>query len=744
MTHWTLLPTLVVRTAGFPWQLVDGLAYPRTAAALDTLDAIESEAARLRAGLGPVRLTRGQAARLRTGRALDTGGPLPAGWLAEWNAQAANRLVAGGELASALDADRSTVDAFMGTVLADPRFRDAVVCSSPGVHRDLSRGPVGSGRLRRQIASYVQRFAAKCETMSFFGPVNYGRVGSGATKVDWPGYAVCLQRRAYVSAWLFQSILTVLCGQPEVAALVVPRRKLLRRPPGPNAGAAVRRLVAGADGTRTVGEIAGAAQLPVPAAAAALVAAVHGGYLTHDLEPPASVVDPLRWLAGRIAIVAPDAAPPLRDAVALLDRYPAAYPDEKVDLQRRLGQLGADGPTRRRGGRFYHDRLPVHEAAAGALTVDVGGDLARDLTERVAPVLDLLAADAEQTRRLTNHAVAVRLGTGRFPLVVAMRACADVPVVPADLLAGAVRAVLREVPPDTVDVDLAGRLPVPPPPELPVLCSVDVMVATADLTDYASGRTPLVLSDVHDAPLLTPWALQFHADAPALLAERDAAIRTALGRVRAISVVARRTTGLPSWELPGLVLELGPASGDAPAVALDDLYVDSDGERAVLGSTRYGAPLVWHNGELDTGFHTAFALPRVRRPSLVDGTGAPRLRWGSVVLSRRRWRVERADLDRGRRPGTDADRLATAHRLWRARGWPRRCFAKSPNERKPVYVDATSPALLDGWYRLATDAPWLDLTELLPGPDGQWLRDGALRFAAELRCVYLRPGGGPP
>jgi hypothetical protein len=214
-----------------------------------------------------------------------------------------------------------------------------------------------------------------------------------------------------------------------------------------------------------------------------------------------------------------------------------------------------------------------------------------------------------------------------------------------------------------------------------------------------------------------------------------------LGDVTAVSVVARRTTGLPSWQLPGPVLELGPTAGGTDTVALDRLYVRSDGDRAELRVPGRPGPLVWHNGELDSGPHTALALPRVRALALPDPPYLPRLRWANVVLCRRRWRVRPVELDACRRIGDDAQRLAAVHRLWAERGWPEQCFARASTERKPVFVDTRSPLLLDVLARLSANAAWVDLTEVLPEPEHLWLRDGELRFAAEMRCVYLRPGG---
>ncbi|MFD0660701.1 lantibiotic dehydratase [Thermocatellispora tengchongensis] len=278
-----------------------------------------------------------------------------------------------------------------------------------------------------------------------------------------------------------------------------------------------------------------------------------------------------------------------------------------------------------------------------------------------------------------------------------------------------------------------------------MLCSADVMVAAPALEAYEPGRTPLVLGDIHDAALLTPWALQFHPDAAALTAARDDAIERALTGFTALNVIARRGGGLPPLEFPGPVLELGGVAADPRRrrIGLDTLFVHSDGERAELRAHGLAGPLLFHNGELDTAVHTALALPRIRRPALPDLPYIPRLTWDNVVVSRRRWLIGRDRFDAlGAAPG-DSGRLVAMARLRAEHDLPGAFFASSPAERKPIYVDSRAPALLDGLVRLARTADRLTLTETLPGPEECWLRDGGLRFAAELRCVYLRPPRAP-
>ncbi|RCV53982.1 lantibiotic dehydratase [Marinitenerispora sediminis] len=753
MAEWDLVPTLVVRSAAFPWSILDGLRYAETGAALSELRAAERAAADLLRDHPPgARLPRGVRARLRAVRPLPPDGAVPPGWAERWNpiAERAERHQA--EVAAAVERDTAAVGSALARLAADERFRDAVACSSPPALRDLADAVPGT-RARRQIASYAQRLAAKCETMSFFGPINYADLdaaASGPTEYAWEGHQALRARTAHPAARVVAAVQDAVLADPALVGLLVPRRKTwarathLERAHGPLAG----RVLAAVDGSANVSAIAGRLGADLGEVAAAVRALVGAGALTHHLCPPATDVDPLGTVRRGLADLgyAGALSGTLDKIAGLLAAHPATPPEHKAAIHAEIAQLLPAAATDEGGirPRFYNDRVIVHEAAAGTLRMTVRGHLAADLTCGMAPVLDLLAHDAELTRRATNAALARRLGPGRFPLPTAMRRCADLPVQRSDWLHDRIAALLPRSP--VPAIDLAGRLEQPPPPELPVLCSVDVLPATDDITRYERGRTPLVVGDVHDAALLTPWALQFHPRAAERLADRDRRITAALGGVRALSVVSRRSTGLPPLAFPGHVLELGGGT-DAPGagrVGLDELVVDSDGETALLRRRGDDVPLYLHNGELETGVHTALALPRVRRPRLPDVPRLPRLCWGNIVLSRARVRVPSALFAPStRKPPPLARRLADLLQSSAEHAIPDRFFAKSANERKPVYVDVAAPALLDGLARLAATADELDLHEVMPGPGQFWLADRAGSFAAEIRCVYVRQGGRP-
>ncbi|GAB2950042.1 hypothetical protein ACFMQL_41275 [Nonomuraea fastidiosa] len=418
----------------------------------------------------------------------------------------------------------------------------------------------------------------------------------------------------------------------------------------------------------------------------------------------------------------------------LLARYPAASPDVKLAVQRRIEALAGLGGHR-------DDQAVVHEAAAGTLRVGIGDALAADLRERVPRVLDLLAEEAELTRLRTNRLLAGRLGPGTYALADALRMTGDLEIDHGDRLSARIAELVRAAPPGATVLNLAGLLDEPAPPAAPVLCSADVMVAAPELEAYEPGVTPLVLTGLHDGVLLTPWALQFHDESDACLAERDEQVRRALAGFTVLNVVSRPEHGVPRPDLPGPVLELngGTADPGRRRIGLDELYVHSDGRRAVLHAKGFEEPLLFNDGEHDTALHTALALPRLRLPRFHDLPRMPRLTWDNVVLAGRRRHLEADAFEALGQAGGDGDLLVSMARLRETYELPVVFYAATARER--IYVDTRSPALLEGLARLAAGGEGITVSEVLPGPEGCWLRDGEHRFAAELRCVYLRPAG---
>jgi hypothetical protein len=128
----------------------------------------------------------------------------------------------------------------------------------------------------------------------------------------------------------------------------------------------------------------------------------------------------------------------------------------------------------------------------------------------------------------------------------------------------------------------------------------------------------------------------------------------------------------------------------------------------------------------------------------------PRVRLGELVVARRAWTLDAAELPpgavtkRGYRPEIVADALAR-------RGVPRHVFARVRFSPKPVYVDLQVPATLANLARLWVAAGaqegaarLVEISEMLPAPDELWLTDPAGRhYTTEFRMVAVDPYPAP-
>jgi hypothetical protein len=190
-------------------------------------------------------------------------------------------------------------------------------------------------------------------------------------------------------------------------------------------------------------------------------------------------------------------------------------------------------------------------------------------------------------------------------------------------------------------------------------------------------------------------------------------------------------------------------------IGVEDLSVSEDAatDRLVLRSKRLGVEVI----PVYLGFLLPGALPEVQQVllnfsytgmaqlDLWSGTGVPepqdevvrlpRVRYGSVVLSRQQWSV-RADRAPQRRPGEGDAAWFLEWRRWRREhGVPRRVFLTTPSsgEYKPLYVDFDSYLCLTLVDAMVRDNPGvLVMSEMLPGPEQLCVRGEGGAYVSEL------------
>ncbi|MFI5957618.1 lantibiotic dehydratase [Cryptosporangium sp. NPDC051539] len=183
------------------------------------------------------------------------------------------------------------------------------------------------------------------------------------------------------------------------------------------------------------------------------------------------------------------------------------------------------------------------------------------------------------------------------------------------------------------------------------------------------------------------------------------------------------------------------AASSAPATAL--CVEEIDGELIARAEPAgWAAPVLECFGEFLTA--VVVNLFQLRRPAPC----LPRVTLGDLVVSRRSWRVAGEELA-AVAPRRGRDRGQDTLRGWaRAQGLPRHVFVRTPLEPKPFYVDFQAPLLVENLARavgrLAAGAA-VDLVEMLPAPEELWLRDDdGRRFTSELRMVAVDPARHGP
>ena len=261
-----------------------------------------------------------------------------------------------------------------------------------------------------------------------------------------------------------------------------------------------------------------------------------------------------------------------------------------------------------------------------------------------------------------------------------------------------------------------------------VFHSVDMQLALVD------GDFLAVVGDVHPGgnPLVQGLFAHRHPDRDAFWA----AVSADLGRDAPMLLPPFG----PGWGVDGRTY---PATSDAmvPLAVLPETRAQN-GRRTWLPDELFvdGADLVDRSGALRIPIVDALGLAifisGVRTFELLpELEHAPRVEIGRTVLRRESWSIPAAEI-----PAKPEAISAFA----RDRAMPRRVFAKSPLERKPVYVDADSPVLARILCRLArraeAEAPdsRFRFSEMLPTPEQCWLTDpDGARYVSELRLVAV-------
>lgn len=810
--EWCLAPHFLVRSAGFPLGWLDRLVCPDAVAHSDFALAEETKCVTLAENLD-ADWTRDwpkpDGLRLKTFRKhLKNRKPfdlsaLPLGvdarflnGLQAWN-DALDALGAASNAQSlAVDLDIEQARAKLFAQFQDTLVQEAVFLSSPSVYKNVlcsnnmasAKRNARTRRAERQLMQYLQRLCAKNETTSFFGPINYGRLGQdciGAKpslpvlppKTDRPPAI----RKTFVANWVVQELARVAEGLSQVQDACAPRLDYgCRLETGRLHITAVDRFVTVSpdleaflrsfDPDRSLADCAQHAGITPDQARAKLAPLLSKGLVRIGIPLVATDPDPLCTLRAFLdAMPSSVALAPIRKTVQDIDdlrnHFSAADLRTKADIMSQCGALFSAQTgmqDSRAGGSMYADRTVLYEECRGDLgEIELDAALVKTVTQSLSPWFNAWTAIAAQKRDALNPVGLALWDTvfgaetksvsfsaflhkvTRHPTYNAFQDMADETeaTAQANLLAP-MQALIADAaivnPTAAVEISQSCLEEITrstgPPDEAGLFVSPDIMLAS-----NADGGVTTILGEAHDTVMVWGWALGFH-ERPTEIAQNMWDFLAPNVSADFANVVSAQRVKIVPFEYPGTSILMRAPSSETRNhhVNISEVQVSRGVERLELCTTE-GRKLRLYNGELETFVHRLFALPKVTPPVVEIGPRTPRLTFGSLVAQRARWRLMRGSF--GLAPAYDGNLAQLALDARRARiqaGMPERVFMKSPTETKPVLIDFRSLhslEMLDSFF--TADTP-IVFTEMLPDGDALWLpgRDG-LPHTCELRCTFV-------
>jgi hypothetical protein len=682
---------------------------------------------------------------------------------------------------------------------ADPRFREALAWQNPAMvfnAVDKVRSPRVPGKRPDQghvlaMANYLQRYATKNDTIGFFGPAAWATLTGGEDAVRLRhGAELVTDRRLYFEVWAIDALAARLAEDPGIRPWLAPRLvggchlegTTLLRPHGEpvELTAAHAELLRSCDGVTTVRDL-GEDALPV------LLDWQERGLLHLTLEGPMeahpehtlrdkldNVGDPVarRWALDR-----------LEELVQAKDTVAASAGDaDKVlatvaELDETFRRLTGTDATRRHG-EAYAGRKLVYEDTGRAVELELGmpvqraigaplgllADSARWLVARagenylalLGKLFDKCLAHDSGTSvplaRLLGVATphfTVRSGLPR-PVAAAVAEFQDrwarILAVPEGVHEHSVR-------PADIAAQVAELFPTATPPWSSARhFAPDLMIAAEGPEALLRGEFTAVLGELHLATNTVESRLfvERHPDPAKLLAASE----SDHGGRRIYSVPTKDWPQVNSRVYPAALLSeefgywcLHDDNGGAPGPVMPSSALDVHREDGrLLVRSRRG------DGDFNLlevlGEQLSAAVVDAFRP-LAPASYRPRISIGRLVLARQTWAYPPAEIPwaASKQP---VDRFRAAQH-WRAeQGLPRLAFYKVREERKPIFLDFTSPLLVDRFAKAVRQtgqqpapAP-VTISEMLPDLAQNWLVDAAgAGYTSELRLVLVDTGKNP-
>jgi hypothetical protein len=643
-------------------------------------------------------------------------------------------------------------------------------------------------RREELIANYWQRYCVKNDTIGFFGPSGWGKLGDCERTRFAPGERMLRSSEVFFEAWAIDRLAEAIEEIPRMPEWLTPRRlsfikldgNALVEPAGHRVELS-REYVAvlrSCDGTTRPHGIAIRADLDPPVALEILQVLRRRHWISWKLELPVSPWperDLRRFLDGvgdekarHQALEWLDSLEAARDQ--LRDSASAGTLADALTSMDKLFERITGAASTRNEGRTYGGRTLVYHDSARDIDIVLGDDLVaaarplRLLSQAARWYCWRLGQDARDILRdVYNRAVAdhdrpVDLSTIWFASLRALYRLIEASMTQIDEEFTKKWAAIIPVPAGAREVccryddllplvDEAFAAPGPGWGEARYFCP-DVMVSATDLNALHNSDFTLVLGEVHMAinTMRANCLVTQHPDRADLLSSVD----EDFPEPRLLLVLPKESPpGLTVRDHSALIRDRDilveciqhtvPAGRPGLVPGRDVEVVETEG--TVMARLPGGE--VFDLLDVFAEMLTSFVINRFQ--PFASQPRTPRVKIDNLVVCRERWRYNPADLDFA----AEKDEVA---RFVRTREWaaaqsmPRYVFVKSSAEEKPAYVDFASPVYVNLLAKMVRRAnaderladKTITVVEMLPAHGDLWLADReGNRYTSEFRFTWV-------
>ncbi len=817
---WGMWRWVCLRGAGFPGHLVDKLAVRNAALAADALLQSETSFAQCRErALQKIRREmdavgegsrRKELARLITqiNKEKPVAGPGSA------FAEVLQRITDAGAVkeqarlafSHEFEAGLKSVSASIREIGADRNFRRAVLLQN----REALRSGVDSlleqrekrGKKERQheelIASYLQRYCTKNDSIGFFGPVGWAKVmDRGPAILASPGPGLVSVSKVYFEHWGIQALAHQIAENKDVRPWLAPRRMptfylegaILHVPGGTLSlspmQAAILRRCTGERAARQIAQelvrIPGTGVRSESDVYEILDQFVSRGIIGWGLDLPIEAYPEQRLRKAlerigdaklRLSVLNPLAElEHARDCVAGSVEDPVRLDLALRDLDGIFSRLTGKEATRS-AGKMYAARTLVYQDCRRDIDLQIGPDVICNLA---APLSLILASarwftsKAAQLYRQVFHQIHADLASRsrsqtvdlvRFwmhaqPLLMDHEKRLFNQIVPEyqqhweDILKLEATQSRVEYCSDELEAPVQARFgTLRAGWQLARYHSPDVMIAASSVEAIQRGDYFLVLGEVHMAvnTIRGFFAMAQHPHPEEMVQAMEADLPIpGVSPVPPLSwpgLTTRTSFALISprnyhLEISQDSISRGYCSQTLPIAA----FVLENSDKGLIVRTRDGRlqfDVIEFFGEVLSTEAVDYLRVVPSRPHV------PRVCIDRLVVARETWSFAAEDLSFAV-AGTEAERFLGVRRWARNHGLPRYAFCRVQVEVKPSFVDLDSPVFVELFCKMVRRALTSDLpnrvvtiSEMLPGPDQLWLPDSSgNRYTSEFRMVAV-------